>query len=414
MKKLFSPEALQVLKFEDFKFYFFSRLFNNFAINMLGTIVAWQVFELSGNAFNLGLIGLTEFIPFFLLALFGGYIADIVDRKTIILTSITFYLICGLSLFILNTWFYHIFTQWGVTPIFVVVFITGMIRGFLSPAQSAFKAQLVPKEYYGHSTTLDVIVWHLGAIGGPALGGLIYALGGAKYAYLTIVILTSFGLFFIYKINKTAKPEINQKQSIFITLKEGLEFVFKNKILLGALSLDMFAVLFGGAVAMLPAFAKNVLQQGPEGLGILRAAPAVGAVIMSLILIYRPSIKHAGRKLLYAVTGFGICTIMFALSTNFYLSLLCLAGTGFFDNISMVIRGTIIQLYTPDDMRGRVSSVNSIFVGSSNELGAFESGSAARLMGLVPSVIFGGLMTLVVVGITWYKAPTLRELEIKK
>jgi MFS family permease len=413
MKRLLNPKALEVLKFQDFKFYFLARIFNNMAINMLGTIVAWQIYEITNDTFSLGLIGLTEFIPFVLLALFGGYMADLLDRKTIIITSFCLYFLSAFTLLLINFQFKAVFAQFGATPIFIIVFLTGVIRGFLSPAQSAFMAQLVPKEYYGHSSTLNVIVWHLGAIGGPALGGILYGFGGANIAYFTICVFTMIGITLLSQIKKTAKPDINPSQNIFTNLQEGLNFVFKNPILLGALSLDMFAVLFGGAVAMLPAFAKIILNQGAEGLGLLRAAPAIGAVCMSLILIYKPIFHNAGKKLLYAVAGFGICTILFALSTNHIFSILCLAGTGFFDNISMVIRGTVIQLYTPDTMRGRVSAVNSIFVGSSNELGAFESGTAARMMGLIPSVVFGGIVTLIVVVFTWIKAPKLRDFELK-
>ncbi len=413
MKAILNPQALEVLKFKDFRFYFLARIFNNMAINMLGTIVAWQIFEITNDTFSLGLIGLTEFIPFVLLALFGGYMADLWDRKSIIITSFCLYFLSAFTLLLINFQFKGIFAQFGATPIFVIVFLTGVIRGFLSPAQSAFMSQLVPKEYYGHSSTLNVIVWHLGAIGGPALGGILYGFGGANIAYATICLFTIVGISLLSQINRTEKPTLNPSQNIFTNLREGLRFVFKNPILLGALSLDMFAVLFGGAVAMLPAFAKIILNQGAEGLGLLRAAPAMGAVCMSLILIYKPIFNNAGKKLLYAVAGFGICTILFALSTNHIFSILCLAGTGFFDNISMVIRGTVIQLYTPDHMRGRVSAVNSIFVGSSNELGAFESGTAARIMGLIPSVVFGGVITLFVVLFTWYKAPKLREFELE-
>ena len=206
----------------------------------------------------------------------------------------------------------------------------------------------------------------------------------------------------------------NHFTNLFTSVKLGLDFVFKNQILLGALALDMFAVLFGGAVALLPAFAKDVLSVGPEGFGALRAAPAVGAVIMASILAYNPPVKNAGKLLLFAVAGFGVCTILFAISTNFYLSLFLLAGTGFFDTVSMVIRGTIVQLFTPNEMRGRVSAVNSLFIGSSNELGAFESGAAARLLGLVPSVIFGGTMTLVIVAFAWLRAPILRGLDLRQ
>jgi MFS family permease len=261
--------------------------------------------------------------------------------------------------------------------------------------------------------------WHLSSIGGPAIGGLLYGFTkGPWTSYAIVTALALVGLGFLFTIESRHVEKKNEpntegvkKEGFFDSVGVGMDFVFKNEIILGSLALDMFAVLFGGAVVLLPAFAKDVLQLGPEGLGIMRAAPAVGALLMAVILVNFPLKGNAGKILLFAVAGFGVCTILFAMSTNFWFSLLMLAGTGFFDNVSMVIRGTVIQLFTPNEMRGRVSAVNSLFIGSSNELGAFESGVAAKFMGLVPSVIFGGMMTLLVVGITWVKAPKLKDLD---
>ena len=250
------------------------------------------------------------------------------------------------------------------------------------------------------------------AVTGPAIGGLIYGFKGVEAAYFGVLFFTIVALLMMIPIKK--KPIILSEK--VETLKErlltGLRFVFSNQVMLGAMSLDMFAVLFGGAVAMLPVFANEVLHVGPEGLGILRAAPAVGSICMSFFLAYYPPLKHAGKSLLFGVTGFGVSIILFALSTNFYLSLILLMFSGMFDNISVVIRQTIMQLMTPDDVRGRVASVNSIFIGSSNEIGSFESGLAASLMGLIPSVIFGGAMTLMVVSVTALIAPVLRKLNL--
>jgi MFS family permease len=410
--------AYEVLKIKDYRSYIFARTAITFGVNILGTVVGWQVYEHTQDAFSLGLIGLAEFIPFLIVTLVGGYIADILDRKKIIQTCVFLYSICALLLYFLSANFSYIIENQGVTPIYFIISLTGLVRGFLGPAQTAFAAQLVPPQLYANAATWSTMSWHVSSIGGPAVGGLLYGFTkGAKTSYLLVAILALIGFAFIYFIK--SRHEVNntegvKREGFFDSVKVGMHFVLKNQILLGALALDMFAVLFGGAVALLPAFAKDILHAGPEGLGILRASPAVGAVLMAVILVYYPPIKSAGKLLLFSVAGFGICTILFAISKNIWFSALMLAGTGFFDNVSMVIRGTVLQLFTPNEMRGRVSSVNSIFIGSSNELGAFESGAAAKLMGLTPSVVFGGIMTLIVVSITWLRAPKLRELDLSK
>ena len=426
-----NASAFEVLKIRDFRNFFIARTSMTLGVNILGTAVGWQVYEITKDAFSLGLIGLAEFVPFLIVTLLGGYIADIFDRRKIILTCVFLYAVCALGLYLLSTNLSYIVDNQGVTAIYLLVGAIGLVRGFFGPAQSSFSAQLIPTSMFTNAATWSSMGWQLSAVGGPAIGGLLCAFSkGAWSSYLSAVILAIVGLVFFVTIAsrheetvETAPKAQNTDPSsgtheggklneFFTSVKLGLDFVFKNQVILGGLALDMFAVLFGGAVALLPAFAKDILAVGPEGFGALRAAPAVGAVIMAGILAYNPPKKNAGKLLLMAVAGFGICTLLFAVSTNFYLSLLMLAGTGFFDTISMVIRGTIVQLFTPNEMRGRVSAVNSLFIGSSNELGAFESGAAARLMGLVPSVIFGGGMTLVTVAVAWLRAPKLRELDL--
>ena len=416
--------AFEVLKIRDFRHFFIARTSMTLGVNILGTAVGWQVYEITKNAFSLGLIGLAEFVPFLIVTLLGGYIADIFDRRKIILTCVFLYAVCAFGLYLLSANLSYIVYNQGVMPIYLLIGSIGLVRGFFGPAQSSFSAQLIPIELFTNAATWSSMGWQLSAVGGPAIGGLLCAFSkGAWSSYLSAVILAIVGLFFFITIAsrheetveiapKAQNTEGGKLNEFFTSVKLGLDFVFKNEVILGGLALDMFAVLFGGAVALLPAFAKDVLAVGPEGFGALRAAPAVGAVIMVGILAYNPPKKNAGKLLLVAVAGFGICTLLFAVSTNFYLSLFMLAGTGFFDTISMVIRGTIVQLFTPNEMRGRVSAVNSLFIGSSNELGAFESGAAARLMGLVPSVIFGGGMTLVTVAVAWLRAPKLRALDL--
>jgi MFS family permease len=421
--------AYEVLKIKDYRSYIIARTFITFGVNVLGTVVGWQVYAYTQDTFSLGLIGLAEFVPFLFVTLVGGYIADIIDRKKIMQTCIFLYAVCAFMLYMLSTNYTYIVDNHGVMPIYFIIGLTGLVRGFLGPAQSAFAAQLVPVELYASAATWSTMSWHISSISGPAIGGLLYGFTkGPSTSYMIVTALALVGLGFLFTIKsrhvekKNAPNTVDegnpaqsgkepQKEGFFDSVGVGMSFVFKNQVILGSLALDMFAVLFGGAVVLLPAFAKDILQLGPEGLGIMRAAPAVGALIMAVILVNFPLKGSAGKILLFAVAGFGVCTILFAISTNFWFSLLMLAGTGFFDNVSMVIRGTVIQLFTPNEMRGRVSAVNSLFIGSSNELGAFESGVAAKFMGLVPSVIFGGMMTLLVVGISWFKAPKLRDLD---
>lgn len=410
----------EALKIRDFRHYVLGRMFVTFGINILGTAVGWQIYEQTKDPLSLGMIGLVEFIPFIIVTLIGGYIADIFDRRKIILTCVSLYSVCAIGLYMFSSSWAYLLDTVGIIPIFVLIGATGLVRGFMGPAQSAFAAQLVPSELYANSATWTTMSWHISSVGGPAAAGLLcgwHHSAWSSYAAVIVLALTGLALLSTIKSRHTAPNteggEVKEKEGFFDSVRVGLSFVKGHQILLGALALDMFAVLFGGAVAMLPAFAKDVLAVGPEGFGMLRAAPAVGALVMAVYLTYNPPVKNAGQKLLIAVAGFGICTILFALSNSFWFSLIMLAGTGFFDNVSMVIRGTIVSLFTPNEMRGRVSAVNSLFIGSSNELGAFESGAAARLMGLVPSVVFGGVMTMIVVGTAWLKAPKLRALDLR-
>lgn len=407
-----SHDAFAALRIKDYRSFIFARFFLTFAIQMQSVIVGWQVYKLTHDALSLGLIGLAEVVPFLCIAIFAGHVADVVNRKKIILVANSVYFVCAILLLLLS-WKLSTFTkQFGPWPIYLVIVITGFARAFIWPAMNALIAQLVPRELYANSSTWNSAIWHVAAVSGPAFGGLIYGFFGIEWAYLTVVVFVLFSFISFVAVRDRPMPVKEKAESLMQSLKAGIRFVFNNQIVLSAVSLDMFAVFFGGAVAMLPIFAAEVLKTGPEGLGMLRAAPAIGAICMAFILAYRPPLKNAGKLLLMAVSVFGLCVITFALSKNFYLSLIILAISGMFDDISVIIRATIIQLYTPDEMRGRVSSVNSVFIGSSNELGSFESGVAAKLMGLIPSVIFGGGMTLLVVAVTTRIAPKLRKLNL--
>lgn len=407
-----NTDPYAALKIKDFRLFVLARFVLTFAVQMQSVIVGWQIYELTRDPLSLGLIGLCEAIPVFGIALFAGHLADVVSRKKIIAVCSSAYLVCATSLLLVSTQFHEVLAQHGIFPIYVIIFFAGLTRGLMSPAQAAFSAQLVPRELFGNASTWGSVSWQVSEVTGPAIGGLIYEFLGIGAAYVAVVVFAAVGLFIFMAIENKPMPERKREESIRRSLSEGIRFVFRDQIILSAISLDMFAVFFGGAVAVLPIFADQVLHTGAKGLGFLRAAPAVGAIIMSIIQANYPVFRQAGRNLLICVLGFGFMVITFALSKNFYLSLVVLMLSGAFDNVSVIIRATIIQLYTPDAVRGRVSAVNGIFLGASNELGSFESGLAAKLMGLIPSVIFGGTMTLLVVAAVRTLAPRLRKLQL--
>jgi MFS family permease len=407
-------DAYAVLKVGDFRLFLTFRFFTTIAFQMQGLIVGWQMYELTKDPLALGLIGLAEALPNIATALFAGHAADRYNRKRIIVWFTLLFLVGTTLLFLFSVKSLGIIAAFGVFPIYLVVMISGISRAFLYPSIVAMMSQLIPRQLYGNASSWSSTVWQLAAITGPALGGLVYGFFGVRIAYLSVLFSLSVALVLLTFVKNRPMPAFLDGESLYKRLSSGLKFVFNNQILLGAMSLDMFAVLFGGAVAMLPIFAAEVLMVGPQGLGFLRAAPMLGAVAMSLVMTHRPPMIHAGRYLMIGVAGFGLSIICFAISRNFYLSLGLLMLSGMFDNISVVIRATAMQLITPDEMRGRVASVNAIFIGSSNEIGSFESGVAAKLMGLIPSVIFGGIMTLGIVGFTAKFAPKLRNLNLRE
>ncbi len=406
-------DAYAVLKVRDFRLFLTFRFFTTIAFQMQGLIVGWQMYELTRDPLALGLIGLAEALPNIATALYAGHAADRYNRKRIIVIFTLLFLVGTTLLFLFSIRSLGIIGIFGVFPIYLVVMISGVSRAFLYPSIIALMSQLIPRSLFTNASTWNSTMWHVAAITGPALGGMIYGFLGVRVAYLSVLFFLLLAMVLLFIVKSPSMPKIESGEKLLYRLASGLKFVFKNQILLGAMSLDMFAVLFGGAVAMLPVFAAEVLMVGPQGLGFLRAAPMAGAVIMSLVIAHRPPMVHAGRYMMIGVAGFGLSIICFALSHNFYLSLALLMFSGMFDNVSVIIRATAMQLLTPDEMRGRVASVNAIFIGSSNEIGSFESGVAAKLMGLIPSVIFGGMMTLGIVGFTAKFAPKLRKLNLK-
>jgi MFS family permease len=413
MKPLFSGKAFAVIHVKNFRFYLFYRNFMTMAALMQSVIVGWQVYDLTHNVLWLGFIGLVEVIPQVSISLFAGHYIDIWNRRKIVNYTTLLLILGSLILLIYSTNAAYFSAKFGVFPIFITIFLTGLARGIISPAQVALLGQLVPRNLYANAATWNSANWQVAAVMGPAIGGLIYGFWGIIPAYSLVLGLNVLSFFMIMLLKVDKHEVIETAEGVFTRIRSGIDFVFKTPELLGAFTLDMFAVLFGGAVAMLPVFASDILLVGPQGLGLLRACPAIGATLMAFVLMFRPPMKDTGKMLFLSVIGFGICMIGFGLSTSFLLSGFILILSGAFDNISVVIRGTILQLYTPDDMRGRVASVNSIFIGSSNELGAFESGVTAKLMGLVPSVVFGGFMTLAVVFTTIKINKPLRKLSLK-
>lgn len=406
------PDPYAALRFWEFRNFTIARLCITIASQMQAVIVGWQIYEITKDPFSLGLIGLAEAIPSISVLLFAGHITDISDRKKIVLYSVLLMSFCSLMLLLITSDLIHSLSANKLILIYSVIFLSGIGRGFSAPSFFAFVSQLVPKETLPNAITWNTTTWQTGAVTGPAIGGLLYGFIGATNTFITIVIFWIISVFMILPIKNKPVPVIIGIQSLKEKLTAGLKFVFERKIVLGAISLDLFAVLFGGAVALLPIFAGEILFAGPEGLGMLRAAPSIGAVIMAITMTRRPFTKNAGKNLIISVFGFGLCIICFGLSKNFYLSLIILALSGAFDSVSVVIRATIIQLMTPDNMKGRVSAVNSIFIGSSNEIGAFESGVAAKLLGTVPSVIFGGVMTILIVTVVTFAFPKLRRLKL--
>lgn len=405
-------DPFEALRIRDFSFFILARFTLTVAILIQSVIVEWQMYEITHDPLQLGLIGLAEAIPFICIALFAGHVADIISRKRIIICATLFLILGTLSLFYFSIDLESNVKHWGTLPIYAAIVVTGLSRGFLGPSYSSFLTQLVPKELYVSAAAWSSSAWQTGAVAGPAIAGILYAFLGFATSYAIDIVLILSSLLYILFIPARPAAKKDRSESVKNSITAGIKFVFSNQVLLAAISLDLFAVLFGGAVALLPIFADQVLHVGPQGLGFLRAAPAIGAVIMAVVLTFNPIGKGAGMRLLRNVALFGVFIIAFALSTNFYLSLLFLVITGAVDYISVVIRSTILQIMTPDEMRGRVSSVNSVFIGSSNEIGEFESGTMAKLMGLIPSVIFGGCMTLGVVFTTYKVAPKLRKLDL--
>jgi MFS family permease len=404
------------LRIKEFNIFLLVRFVLVFGWSMQFIIIEWQVYSITKNPLSLGIIGLMEVIPAVSMALFAGHIVDQKEKRNLLALCIAAFSLISLGLFFI-TWPEFIegwSTNTVLYSIYVLVFFGGFLRSFFGPTIFSLIALIVPKKLYPNAATWSSSTWQMASVLGPAFAGFSIHWMGVHWSLCIVFGLVLLSFFLVFFIEK--KPILNPKigEPIMQSLKEGIQFVYKTKAILGAITLDMVSVLFGGAVALLPIYAQDILKVGPEGFGALRAAPAIGAFLTMLITAYIPISKNAGMKLLFAIFGFGICIIVFGISSIFWISIIALFFSGVTDGVSMVIRQTILQLKTPDHMRGRVASVNSMFVGSSNELGAFESGLTAKLMGTVTAVVFGGTMTLITVVTTGIVSPSFRKLDLTK
>ena len=407
--------AYLAFRVHEFRLYAAMRLFLTMALSLPPVLLGWRLYELTHDALVLGNVFLAEVIPALLLSLFAGHIVDSIDKRKLLLVCFAGYLIYGITLLaIMSDWAFGQFEQTQIIwTVYAAMFWGGAVRAFSEPVGFALLPQLVPRELLVNAATWSSTSWQMGNIVGPAVAGWCYSwigMDGSLGLMLFFMLVAAICVFLM-----TPKPPVGVRaagETVWQSLTIGLQFVFRTKAVLGALSLDMFAVLFGGAVALLPIFAETILHVGPQGLGMLRSAPAVGTCLTLVAVAYFPITKNVGIKLLLAVFGFGASMILFGLSQNIYLSFFALFASGALDGVSVHIRRNILQLKTPDVMRGRVAAVNSMFIGSSNELGGYESGLTARLMGAVPAVVMGGCLTLTVVIVMWLTTPALRKMNL--
>jgi MFS family permease len=408
-----NKNVLEVLRISEFRSLITARFFYIMAMRMITTVVGWWIYELTRNPFDIGLLGLSEFLPAFCLALYAGHVIDKSDKRALLLKTTLSYFLCVMLLIAIASAYSgnHLIKSRVQWLIYSVIFCSGVIRAFAGPSLNAIIAQIVPRQQLSNAVTFNQSTWLTASVLGHGTAGFLIAHTHYVTTFSIVAIYIVIAFYFMFTL--APKPIMVKTNDIrtMDSIMEGIRFVYKTKEVLGAVALDLFAVLFGGAVALIPVFARDILRVGPIGFGWLNAASDIGSITVILILTFFPLRKNQGKILMYAVAGFGLCIISFGLSTWYTVSFIALMCSGLLDGISVVIRGTIVQLKTPDNMRGRVSSVNSMFINSSNELGQFESGIMAKLMGTVRSVVFGGCMTIAVVVVTWFRAPSLRKME---
>jgi len=408
-------DAFAALRYRDFSIVTLNQFCLTLAILIQEIIVAYSLYQITRDPLTLGFIGLAEAIPFITLSLWGGYFADKLNKQTIM--KIFLFFSIPLPLILWALFHLHGLEKIGINAlswgIYAVIFALGTIRGFYNPSATSLKPFLIPRELYANGATWTTIGWQSGVIIGPMLGGFMLAFLGRETSLFAVTALLAICFILITRLQKRTFPKM-ETENVLQSLTDGFRFIWKTKIVLWAISLDLVSVLFGGVIALLPIFAEEILKVGPEGLGYLRAAPSIGALLTMIALTKFPPMQHAWRNMLLAVAGFGIFTILFSFSNHMWLSLFALAMTGACDSVSVVVRQTILQIFPPENMRGRVAAVNGMFVSSSNELGAFESGLAAKYLGTITATILGGCMTLAVVSYCWFKTNDLFKVDITK
>jgi MFS family permease len=407
-------DSFAALRYKDFRVYLSQRFFFTFAYQMQTAALGFYIYELTHSKLAIAWIGLSEAIPAVGLALYGGYIADKYEKRKMLLLIFSGVFISSFVMFVgtLKSMSGYVHTDWILPILYGMIFCNGIARAFFGPTIFTIYANSIPREIYPNASTWSSTSWQIASILGPLAGGFIYAFGGGITGnFVVILIFLLVTLVLVFTLRKYPAVFI-PKENIWKSLSEGIHFVFKTKMMIGAMTLDLFSVFFGGAVALLPVFAQDILHVGAQGFGLMKMASSLGAALTMVVMVRFSPLDKPWRNLLIAVTGFGLCIIGFGLSRSFLLTLLFLFGQGAFDSVSVIIRGTLVQLLTPDHMRGRVSAVNSMFIGSSNEIGDVESGIAANLLGTVPAVLLGGSLTLLIVTITYFKTKSLLPLKI--
>jgi len=398
-------------RYPNFRIFMAVRFLLVAGIEMQSVAVGWQIYEITRRPLDLGLVGLAQFLPGLLFFWVGGHVADRFDRRVVLLFCYSGFALCSVALLAITLRGLHLGGAHGVAPVYAVLVAMGCIRIFNAPAGQAFTPLLVPPEVFPSAAAWGSSIFNAGTILGPVIGGVLYALRGTPVdVYITAAAALTTSVLLMLAIRIKGVQQMSRGRD-WKTVLAGFAYVWRNKLILGTTTLDLFAVLLGGAVALLPVFAREILHAGPRGLGLLRASPGVGAVLMALVLAYVPLRRRAGVKMLCCVAAFGVATVVFGLSRNLYLSMLALFLVGAADMVSVIVRSTLVQLATPDEMRGRVSAVNMLFVGTSNEFGQFESGVTAQWMGAVPAVVAGGIGTIVVVALWSWLFPALRNVD---
>ena len=409
MPDLHKTDAYAALRIPEYRAYLFARSLSTIALLMQNTVLAWQIYEITHNKLALGLIGLSEALPFILTTFMSGPAADRYNRKRILVIFTILLVVCA-AVLSLGSW--QIANKVTVLWFYVIIGLVGICRSFLTPASAAIQSRVVPRELYANSSTWSSNSFQVSAVAGPVMAGLMLEVIAPHFVYLICAIIFLISLYYTFRLDEHYPPPMQGKEPFVRSFFGGVRFVFGTQAILSSITLDLFAVLFGGVIGLVPAFCKDILHVGPTMMGLLKASLYLGSAVAGFALAHHPPTRYAGRNLLFCIGGFGLCIIGFAVSPFYWVSFMMLFMAGAFDNVSVIIRSTIIQIFTPDEMRGRVAAVNSIFIKSSNEIGDFESGLAASYIGLIPAVIFGGVVTILVVAGTAIFAPALRKMKL--